>query len=854
MNNINWKAWLPHLIAIGIFLLISLFYAQPVMQGKELISHDDTQFRGASHEAVTLREETGEEALWTNSMFSGMPTYLISFNPKNNWFNDISRKVLSFLPLPSKYLFTAMLAFYVMLLSFKMKPYASIVGALAFGMASYNVIIIGAGHYNKMVAISFFPLLIAGINLIFDKKYLWGAVLTGIAACVELGANHPQMTYYYFVFFLSFFLLYKFIDAVIKKDIKNGIISSVITGAMIVVGLLTFMNRYLPTNEYTPYSTRGKSELTQSDDQSDKTGGLDKSYIVGYSFGRDDIMSLLIPNYKGPNNGQLLNNPTAREITPRNQQNILENADQYWGGQDATGGAFYMSAIIFAFFILAFFLVKHPIRWVVLPAFVITLLLSWGKNYMGLTSFFIDHFPMYNKFRAVNSIIIVIEFVVPMMAAFLIATMLNEKDWMEKTWMGNIQNKKALLGGMGAIVLIVGLMYIAPTMFQSFFKPATYTPQFNAVMSEDQMLTKYLTEAGAQSQQINEFLSVIETGRQAIFKKDALRTLGYLIVAGLILAGWAFTKNDPRIFVGLLALVILVDVWSHDKRYLNDKNFKDATKGKGEFVQTIADKSILQDPGIGYRVLNLTVSPFNDGATSYYHHSIGGYHGAKIKRYQELIEHHIYPDINKLSSSKANTMHAFDSVLAQTRILNMLNTKYIILDPNSPALPNNNAYGNAWIVNNAIEVANADEELEKLGQTDLKNVLVYDQRYADQVKKYTPSGVKDSAAYIRLKNYSPNALTYEFNSSKQELVVFSEIFYPAWKVFVDGNPAENFRADYVLRAMVVPAGTHTIEFSFESAGVKKGATLSLIGSSILSFLLLLGIALEVKKYNNQKKA
>lgn len=466
---------------------------------------------------------------------------------------------------------------------------------------------------------------------------------------------------------------------------------------------------------------------------------------------------------------------------------------------------------------------------------------------MSFTNFFIDHFPMYSKFRAVNSIIIVIEFVVPLLASFLIATMVNEKDWMNKTWMGKLRNKTALLGGMGIIALIVGMMYITPTAFQSFFKPATYIAQYKEEITEDELITRKLTEAGAQQEQIDTVLSDIVAARIAIFKADAARTIAYLVLAGILLAIWGYAKVDPRILAGVLALLVLVDVWSHDKRYLNEKNFMEKGKAKNEFAETIADKSILQDKSLDYRVLNLSVSTFSDATTSYHHKSLGGYHGAKMKRYQELVEHYIYKDINIIVSSGATTLQQFDSVMVKTQILNMLNTKYIIFDDKSPALPNSRAFGPAWIVRGAVEAANADEELDKLRETDLKNALVYDVRFADLVKT-KKNGSVDSAASIRLTKYDPNHLEYEFNSANDEWVVFSEIYYPkGWNAFIDGNPVGHFRANYVLRGMMIPAGTHKIQFDFEPVSVKKGETFSLIGSIMLLLALLGGILWEFRK-------
>lgn len=896
--KINFIEVIKHVAAIVIFYMIALMYCQPVMDGKVLESHDDMQFRGASHEAVSYRETTGEEALWTNSMFGGMPTYLISYRPTNNFIYMISQGFLGIFPVPVKYLFSAMVCFYIMLLTFKFKPFASFMGAVAFGLASYNIIIIGAGHYAKMVAISFFPLVIAGINLVFDRKYLWGAVLTGAAMCIEVGANHPQMTYYYFAFFVSFYMIaliwgqvfnraalavatgsfFSLAGAMLvkyfrsPKEMKHTGLSVIIVGGAIVLGVAANLNRFMPVNEYTPFSTRGKTELVRHANNNDKTSGLNRSYIVGYSYGRGDIMSLLVPNFKGPRNGQLLANPIAKKNIPAKDQQLIsgveglmyenygEIIDQYWGEQDSAGGAFYLSVIIFALFLLGLVFVKHPLRWVAIPAFLIPLMLSWGKNYMGFTNFFIDHFPMYSKFRAVNSIVIVIEFIVPLLAAFMVATMLNEKGWMDKVWMGKIKNKFAVLGGAGFIVLVLLMMYAAPTTFQRFFKPNMETRVMNPatgqpesrMVTEDVFISDILTQAQLPQAQIDSVLDGIESGRVAIFRADAVRSLLVMVVFALVLLLWAFVRFDyPEIWVGILSLVVLVDLWTHDQRYLNERNFR--PKKKVEFAQTTADKSILQDTSPDYRVLNLSVNTFSDATTSYYHKSLGGYHGAKMKRYQELVENCIYDDINKLAQSKATSLAAFDSVFRHTQVLNMLNTKYIILSPEQPALPNTRAFGPAWIVQRGLVVPDADTEIDSLKTADLSAAAVVDKRFEAQLKGHTQLQPRDSAAYIRMLKYSPHHLEYEFNSSKEELVVFSAIYYPkGWQAAVDGNVTEHFRANYVLRAMIVPAGKHTVTFDFNPASYRKGEMYALIGSGLILLGLIGGLAMELYKLSRKQ--
>lgn len=853
MKPIDWKKLTPHLVAILIFLLISIIYNSPLLDGKRLVAGDDTQFRGASKDIVDFREKEGKDPLWTNNMFGGMPDYTISFQTKNNFISNIYRPVMSVFPVPVGYMFFAMLGFYVMLIAFGFKPYASAIGAIAYGLCSYNIGVVTAGHYAKYGAIAFFPFIVTGVHIVFQKKnYFWGAALVGLATTLELVTNHPQMTYYYFVFFLSAFLIYHFVKAIIAKEIKHALISAAIVGVMIVAGGAANANRLLPTSEYTAYSTRGGSELKKNVDQADQTGGLPRSYIVGYSSGTDDFMAFLVPNYKGPNSGQLVENPVAKETMGKNRQlvsqvesvtynNYQELVDQYWGGADSYIPV-YSGVLIFVLFLLGFVFVKHPIKWVIIPGFLITLMLSWGKNYMGFTNFFIDNFPLYNKFRAVNSIIIVVTFCIPLLASFLIARLVNEKEFLEEKSIGKYKKKHALVAGLGFVVVLLLAMYVSPRTFQSFTKPSHYNEIAKKDMTEIKLINEAVTTAmlgdvpiekvdeatkAEIEKTINTVISSMEEARIAIFKKDILRSLLILILGGVVLSLYAFKKVNWQILVGVLGLLILADVWDHDSRYLNSKNFVD--KKKANFVATNADNMILADKGPHHRVMNLSVNTFNDATTSYFHKSLGGYSGAKMGRYQELITGYIRPELNQIYASQGRGL---DSILPNLQVLNMLNTKYFIFDPNSAPLMNPFANGPVWIVNQIELVDDADGEIEGLSKFDLKKVAVVDKNFKDQIK--TATTVRDSNASVILTNHTANSATYDFKSNTDQYLVFSEIYYPlGWNVYVDGTKAEYFRADYILRAMYMPKGTHKIEFMFEPATYKKAETYSLLGSIVV---------------------
>ncbi len=842
--RIDWKKAFPHLVAVGLFLVISVAMSLPAFEGKVLSAHDDLQFRGAAKEVQDYRDEYGKEPLWTNSMFGGMPTYLITFIAEGNFIEKFIFPILNKgLPRPANSIFVALLSFYIMLLTFKLDPWSSILGALGFGLTTYHFIIMGAGHFNKMVTISFIPLVVAGINLFFDKQYISGAIITGLGMSFEMLGNHPQMTYYYFSFFISIYLIYRFVDVILKKQAMHGVIASAGIAVMLVIGGITTANRMLPVNEYTPYSTRGKSELISHKNKSDQTAGLDKSYIVGYSYGKGDIFSMWIPNFKGPKNGLLYDNPHAREAVRGSEREILKSFDQYWGGQDASGGALYSGAIIFFLFVMGIFIVQHPVKYIVLFSVLISLLLSWGKNYMSLTEFFINNFPLYNKFRAVNSILVVMEFSVPILAAMALYEFVTKKDYFQHTLKiagkdTKIKNEHLFYGIYGITGGLALIAYLMPDLIQSYFQPG-----------EVEEITNALKNQGAGDSDINRMLGVAETARMAIFKADAIRSAIIITLgAGLM---WAFAKqkiNAVMLSIGLI-IITLGDLYNVNGRYLNEKNFK---KPNELIRPTIANNSILQDKDPNFRVANLSVSTFNDAITSYFHKSIGGYHGAKMERYQELIEFGIMPDLNKIFQSKATTAEQMMEVFKSMQITNMLNTKYYIFSGEQPALLNPYAFGNAWPVNKLVWVNNADEELDALQQHNLRETAVIDKRFENILTGFTLQ--LDSTARIKLTSYQPNNLVYEFEASKDQVVVFSEIFYDkGWNAYIDDVATDHFRVNYVLRGLKVPAGKHIIEFDFAPASYAKGVRISQASSGILMLIIVGGIGYIIWKRMKQEK-
>jgi len=502
----------------------------------------------------------------------------------------------------------------------------------------------------------------------------------------------------------------------------------------------------------------------------------------------------------------------------------------------------YSGVIIFVLFLLGFLFVKHPIKWVIIPGFLITLMLSWGKNYMGFTNFFIDNFPLYNKFRAVNSIIIVVTFCIPLLASFLLARLVNEREFLEEKFVGKYKKKHGLVAGLGFIVVLMLAMYVSPRTFQSFTKPTHYVETVKKEMNEIQIINEAVTTAMLGERTIDQVddstkaeidktistvISSVEETRIAIFKKDLLRSLLILVLGAVVLGLYAFKKVNWQILVAVIGIITLVDVWKHDTRYLNSKNFVD--KKKANFVASNADNMILADKSLHHRVMNLSLSTFNDATTSYFHKSIGGYSGAKMGRYQELVSGYIYPEVNKIYASKGVGL---DSILPTLQVLNMLNTKYFIFDPNSSPLMNPFANGPAWIVNKVELVDDADGEIEGLEKFNLKQVAVVDKKFKDQIK--TQTTIPDINASITLIDHTANAATYDFKSTTDQYLIFSEIYYPlGWNAYVDGTKAEYFRADYILRGMFMPKGNHKVEFIFEPATYKKAEMYSLMGSIVV---------------------
>ncbi|MGB1307111.1 MAG: hypothetical protein ACPG5G_06055, partial [Flavobacteriales bacterium] len=709
MKTLELKKLIPHVSAVVLFVLISLIYLSPVLEGKKIDQQDIRQFTGMSKEIVDHRAEYDEEPLWTNSMFSGMPAYQISVRYKKNLISYCSQLFKLYLPGPAGTVFLYLLGFYFLLVSLGIDYRLAIIGAIAYAFSSYFFIIIEAGHNTKAHAIGYVAPILASFLMVFrGKKVLLGSALTALFTSLILNANHLQITYY-LVMLLFIIGIVKFIEAYKEKALPLFFKYVGILLLAGTIGSLTSLSRIATTMEYGQESIRGKSELT--DNQSNKTSGLDKDYATAWSYGKAESFTLLIPNFHGGASGGALTTDSETYRLFKNSQQasqakkIIKQLPLYWGSQPFTSGPVYAGAIVCFLFVMGLFLIKGYLRWWILTTFLLMLALSWGKNLMPLTDFFLEYIPGYNKFRAVSTTLVIVELLIPFLGILALNKIIKEGKTNEV-----MKSFKYALGIVGGLCLIFALM------------PNTF---FNFQGLNDAQYGEALTEA-------------LRVDRASLFSADAFRSLAFILLSGVGI--WLYLnktiKKTPLIL--LIGVLILGDMWVVNKRYLNDENFKAKRKILQPFTPSVADSQILQDPDPNYRVYNTTVSPFNDASTSYFHKSIGGYHGAKLKRYQELIDFHI---------SKGNM-----------NVLNMLNSKYFIVrgQNNQPiAQRNPNAFGNAWFVSDIIIVENSDEEIQKLGQINTANQVVVDQRY-----DVPPTIEYDSTATIQLTNYKANHLSY----------------------------------------------------------------------------------------------
>ena len=813
------KVW-HYIIAILAFAVISWVYFYPVMQGKRVKQHDMEMHKGMAQELTQYRESTGETALWTNSAFSGMPAWNISAPQKTNLFQYV-HKVLSIgLPSPLGSVFISMLGFFILLLVLDVGVWVSALGAIAYGFTSYLYIIIGAGHNAKAVAMAYMAPVIAGVLLTYKGKYLWGLVLTAIAASLELYANHLQITYY-LILILVVIVIAEFISDIRQKKLLHFVKASLMLVLVAVISVLTFSTKLYANYEFGKETTRGKPVLTSN--ESNQTKGLDRDYITQWSYGKGETWSLMIPNAKGGASAYIGKQNPVLEKADRQFKDSIAQSNAYWGDQPGTSGPVYVGAIVVFLFVLGALTVKGKLKWALLIATVLSILLSWGKNFMGFTNFFLDYIPGYDKFRAVSMTLVIAEVTMPLLGFLGLAEMVKSPENAKK-------NMTKFFIALGVTAGFCLLFYLMPKTFFNF-------------LSQEEAKQFASMSAGKDGAIYAQFASQLEDVRVAIFRKDALRSLIFIILAAVPLFLYGKGKLKAVAAFIVLAALILVDMFPIDKRYLNNDNFIDKAKFDKPFVAAPANQYILNDKALSYRVADITRDMFNDASTCYFHKSIGGYSGAKLRRYQDVITQYLGPGLNRLRSAK--TAEDMMRQLSQQEVLNMLNTKYVIFNPQSQPFENPFAFGNAWMVND-VQIANTpNDEFNALATTDLHRTAIIGKEFEQEVASYRPQAEDGS---ITLTDYKPNQLTYSFSASENKLVVFSEIWTSkGWTMRIDGQESPLLRANYLLRAAKVPAGQHEIVMRYEPKIWKVGGVVSLVSSLAIILFAVATIVLSLVK-------
>lgn len=831
------KKFLPDLIAILAFIVISFIYFFPaITEDRILFQHDTVAGAGAGQEAKEYYERTGERTRWTNALFGGMPTYQMSPSYDSTEPLTFVQKVYHlFLPNYVWLTFIMMLGFYILLRAFGIPAWLAGLGGIIWGFSSYFFILIAAGHIWKFITLAYIPPTIAGIVLAYRKKYLLGGIITALFMAMQILSNHVQMTYY-FLFVILFMVGAFFEDAWRKKELPQFFKA---TGVLIVAGLIGVsinLSNLYHTYEYSKETMRGKSELKYEGAAAKQTSsGLNRDYITQWSYGIGETFSLLVPNVKGGASVPLSRSEKAMEKANPMYSSLYSQLTQYFGDQPMTSGPVYVGAFVLMLFILGCFIVKGPMKWALLGATIFSILLSWGKNFMGLTDFFIDYIPMYNKFRAVSSILVIAEFTIPLLAILTLKEILTKPELLKEK-LKYIYISFGLTGGLAL------LFAIAPRLFFP-----TYIPG-NEMAALQNALPAY---------QLSPIIANLEEMRVHLFTSDAWRSFFIVTIGTLLLLAYNAKKLKATWTVAAIALLCLGDMWSVNKRYLYDEQFIPKSEQTATFRKTQTDELILQDPSLDYRVLNFAGNTFEENNTSYWHKSVGGYHAAKLRRYQEMIDHHIAKEMQAAYQEVATAGGQMDSVnSAKFPVLNMLNTKYFIFPAGQQGqtVPIENPYtfGNAWFIDKIQYVNNANEEIDAIGQVDLQQTAIVDSKFKEALKGVN-KGYKDSLSTIRLTSYEPNQLVYETSSPQDGIVVFSEIYYPGWTATIDGKPADIARADYILRAMNVPAGKHTIEMRFDpqSLHITEGIAYGAMALLLVGVIILIWI--YRKKYSENSK-
>ena len=820
------KKVIPDMVAVLLFAVISFAYFCPaVTEGRILSQHDSVAGIGAGQESKEYLEQTGERTRWTNSIFGGMPTYQMSPSyDSTDMLKGIENLYHLFLPTYVWYVFVMLLGFYILLRAFDFKVWMAGLGAIIWAFSSYFFIIIAAGHIWKLITLAYIPPTIAGMVLCYRGKCLTGGLVTAFFVALQIMSNHVQMSYYFL-----FVMLFMAIAYGVKAIQENAFaVYLKRTGVLIVAGLLGVcinLSNLYHTWEYSKESMRGKSELVKENSANQTDSGLERDYITQWSYGIGETFSLLVPNVKGGASVPLAANEKAMEKANPMYGSIYSQLGQYWGEQPGTSGPVYVGAFVMFLFILGLFIVKTPMKWALLAATVLSILLSWGKNFMPFTDFFIDYVPMYNKFRAVSSILVIAEFTIPLLAMLALKEVVSSPAIIK-------ERKKDFLISFGLTGGLALLFVIFPKVF---FPSYVSTMEMNALQS-------------IPADQLMPLLANLEEVRMSLFTSDALRSFFIILIGVNLILAYGMGKLKQHVLIGALAVLCLVDMWGVNKRYLYDEQFVEKQVQTNGFRQTDTDKLILQDEALDYRVLNLASNTFNENNTAYWHKSVGGYHAAKLRRYQEMIEEHISGEMSGLFKAVAETGGDMEKLNpAEFPVLNMLNTRYFIFPlqgGQTAPLLNPFALGNAWFVDEVQYANNANEEIEAIHGLNPQRTAIVDKKFESIVK----SVASDSTASIELMVYEPNYLKYEVSSEKGGTVVFSEIYYPGWISTIDGEEMPHGRANYILRAMNVPAGKHVVEFRFDPKTLHTTETIAFIALGLMALLAIVVFVLRVKAY------
>lgn len=822
------KKCLPDIFVVALFTVISLaYFFVPVMQGKILYRHDSSAGRGMGHEITQYVERTGEVSRWTNSLFGGMPTYQIAPSYDSKKVMEVAVDAYHlWLPENVWFLFVYLIGFYIMLRAFDFRRSLAALGSILWAFSSYFLIIIAAGHLWKVFALAYLPPMIGGIVLAYRGKYMKGLLVTAIFTAFEINANHIQMTYY-FLFVILFMVIAFLVDAIRNRQLARFWKASAVCVVAALIGVAMNASNLYHTWEYQKQSMRGKSELVKKNSANQTDSGLERDYITQWSYGIGETWTLLVPNAKGGASVPMIQNSIVRENANPMYEQIYQQLGQYWGEQPGTSGPVYVGAFVCMLFIFSLFIVRGPMKWALLAATILSILLSWGRNFMPFTDFFIDYIPMYSKFRTVASILVIAEFTIPLLAMMALKRIVEEKDVLRDN-MKWLYLSLAMTAGVAAVMAVTGGM------------------GFDFVSSaERQALSQFPPE------DLNPLLADITNVRQMIFTADCWRTVVIIVIGTLLLLFYKAGKLKPLYMLGGIFVLCLVDMWQVDKRYLNDGMFVPRSERDTPPEMSETDRMILEDKSLDYRVLNFSTNTFNENETSYFHKSVGGYHPAKLRRYQELIEAYISPEMRKAMEAIAKNggdMAAVDGN-AVYPVLNMLNTKYFIMPlqgGDTAPIENPYACGNAWFVNKVSFVDNANEELATVGKIDVRHEAVADKKFQQTLGASTTN---DSTATVTLKSYEPDRLVYDVKSTNGGVLVFSEIYYPGWTATIDGNDVPVGRVNYVLRALNMKPGNHKVELTFKPKTVVMTERIANTASAILVIIL---VAVTIAAYRKRR--